>query len=56
MRPPGVVFDLDGTLADRPPGFAFVSGGELDELQAERPRHIAEKPQDLLGLLHAVDL
>jgi len=30
--------------------------GSLDELQAERPRHIAEKPQDLPGLLHAVDL
>ena len=30
--------------------------GSLDELQAERPRHIAEKPEDLLGLLYAVDL
>jgi phosphoglycolate phosphatase len=30
--------------------------GSLDELQSERPRHIAEKPQDLLSLLHAVDL
>ena len=30
--------------------------GSLDELQAERPRHIAKKPEDLLGLLHAVHL
>ena len=30
--------------------------GPLDELQAERPRHIAEKPEDLPGLLHAVDV
>ena len=30
--------------------------GSLVELQAERPRHIAEKPEDLLSLLHAVHL
>jgi phosphoglycolate phosphatase len=30
--------------------------GSLAELQTERPRHIAEKPEDLLGLLHAVDV
>lgn len=30
--------------------------GSLAELQSERPRHLAEKPDDLRRLLHAVDL